>query len=66
MPYKDIEKHREAIRRWRVEHPDRVKAYRRAFMLKKAVDLKKLPRMSTLKGHDMSKEEVMQLALAVY
>ena len=66
MPYKDIEKHREAIRRWRAEHPDRVKAHRRTFMVKKAIELKKFPMLSTLKAHDLTKEEVLQLVLMVY
>ena len=66
MPYKDIEKRRQAIRRWRTEHPDRVKAHRHTFMVKKAIEQKKFPLLSTLKAHELTKEEVLQLVLMIY
>ena len=29
MPYKDVEKRREKVRRWKLEHPEEVKAQKR-------------------------------------
>lgn len=61
MPYNDIEKQHEFVRQWKKAHPARVQAYRRTSMLKNAIKQKKMPRVSTMKHHALTKEEVLQL-----
>jgi len=65
MPYADIEQQREAVRSWREAHPDRVRAYRKASMLKRTAQQRRLPRPSSIEHHALTNEEVLQLVKGV-
>ena len=65
MPYADAEQQRAAVRSWREAHPEKVKAYRKASMLRRAAKERRLPRPSSIEHHALTDDELVQLVANV-
>lgn len=65
MPYADVERQREAVQRWREAHPEKVRAYRKTSMLRRAAKERRIPRPSSIELHALTDEEVVQLVKGV-
>ena len=66
MPYADVERQREAVRMWRLAHPEKVETYKRTSMLRKAVNQRRFPRPSSIERHALTEEEVMRIVASVF
>lgn len=65
MPYADAGQQREAVRKWRAAHPEKVAAYRKTSMLRKSMNEQKLPRASSIRKHALTEREVRRLVEGV-
>ena len=65
MPYADVEQQREAVRSWREANPEKVRAYRKASMIRRAAKERRLPRPSSIEHHSLTQKEVAQLVTSV-
>ena len=65
MPYADAERQREAVQLWREAHPEKVKAYKRASLLRKAMRERRLPRASSVEHHALTEEELTRIVASV-
>ena len=66
MPYSDVKRQREAVRAWRKAHPEKVKAYRRTSMLRKAMNERRLPRTRSIEHYALTEEELVRIITNVF
>ena len=55
----------EYLRRWRAANPERQRAYKRAELLRNAVEHARFPKPSSVERHELTHDELQQIADAV-
>lgn len=62
MPYKDVERQREACRTWNRLHPEKVKGYKKTRFIRRAIAQRRLPQPHSIQRHEITPEELNDLA----
>ena len=65
MPYKDPSRQREAVRAWKRAHPEKVRAYQRAELLKRSIAQRTFPRPSSVAHHALTEQDLTQILASV-
>ena len=65
MPYKDVERQREACLTWNRLNPEKVKGYNKARFLRRAIAQQRLPQPHSIKRHGITLEELNDLVARV-
>ena len=65
MPYKDLQRQREYMQTWRGAHPERIRAYQRAAVLRSAITKRRFPAMRSLNRHSLTTQELMDVVVSV-
>jgi len=61
-----VKVHRQSsVRDWQESHPEKLKAYRKTMIMKRAIEKRRFPQPSSIQRHALTEVEVVQLVVGV-